>query len=146
MATDINLIRAKVQDYISEFGQVDLLPGGALSFAYESTRVFVDLLVSDEPVSVSVEVQAPVALGVTLSPALWEGIGRRNASLTFGAFIVYEKEAQADVIFRYAILADFLDRQELLNAIVSVVATADAADEEIVGQFGGCRFVDMGSE
>ena len=142
MGTDVNLVRAKVQEYMGEFGQIDLLPNGTLSFAHESTRVFVDLMVSEEPTSVALLVDAPVALDVPVSPQLWEAIGRRNGSLVYGSFTILTNEDRADVVFRYSLLADYLDREELVNAVGMVVAIANAVDEEFVAEFGGRRFID----
>jgi hypothetical protein len=45
-------------------------------------------------------------------------------------------------MFRYALLADYLDEDELSTAMWSVIGTADELDDELQKQFGGKRWVD----
>jgi hypothetical protein len=44
--------------------------------------------------------------------------------------------------YKYVLLADFLDEDELSTALWAVIYTADELDDELQKQFGGKRYID----
>jgi hypothetical protein len=46
------------------------------------------------------------------------------------------------ILLKYSILGDYLDPEELLNAVRAVILMANLLDEEITEEFGGTRFID----
>ena len=55
---------------------------------------------------------------------------------------IHAEDGTISLMFRYALLADYLDEDELSTAMWSVIGTADELDDELQKQFGGKRWVD----
>ena len=136
MAATVSETRDRVASLLTEFvGPVELDPAGGLSFAYESTRVF--LHVAPHGDTTVVHVQALTNVDITPSAELYKHVALNADSWVYGHLAMGEEGGKANVGFRHSILGDFLDAQELFTAVAAVAQTANAIDDEIKATFGG---------
>lgn len=134
-------VQSKVQSILTtELGSVRVAADNQIRINYESTLVTVAVedYGKDETIVV---LTAIVTTETKESPALYKYLNDTNSALRFGS-LQYLREKPSVLILQYTILGDFLDPEELLNALRVVVMVADKFDDEIVGKFGGKRFID----
>ena len=128
--------RDRVASLLTEFvGPVELTPGGGLSFAYESVRVY--LMVVPNGDTTVVHVQALTNVDIPPTPELYKHVALHADDWIFGHLTMGEEDAKAFVGFRHSLLGDFLDAPELYAAVASVAHTANTIDDEIKASFGG---------
>lgn len=140
MAADDD-VRDRVQHYLTKHFRVGLERGGGFSIDHESTRGFIFVRGKDERVIVSVE--AVVAFNVPESPQMLAHVARESDSYLFGHLAIREDRDEPGhymALFVHALLGNYLDEDELINAVVAVVGTANQIDDDFVAQFGGETF------
>lgn len=134
-------VREKVQHYLAKNFRIGLEPSGMFSIDLESTRGFVTVLERGDRVIVKVE--AVVAFRVPETDEMYAHVGRTSGDFLFGHLAVH---ANADapgtcmVLFSHALLGNVLDEDELINAVIAVVGTANEVDDDFVAKFGGETF------
>jgi hypothetical protein len=136
--TTINATRDHVASLLADLvGRVELEAGGRMSFPWESTRVFVDVHEWGEASSV-VQLTAINNVDVPLSPELYEFVARHTNDWVFGHLGMWiSDDGTAMVHFSHALLADFLDPEELQAAVAAVAFTGAEIDDQILERFGG---------
>jgi hypothetical protein len=138
----------KVQRILaSKFNNVMLADNG---FAVErgSTRVKIEVKdfgkdAEGNPQSI-VYLWAPIGREIPTTPEFFRWAATEAQGYRFGATAVYESEDKKTclAVFAHSLLADFLDPDELENAIWMVAGTADDLDDKVHDQFGGKRYTD----
>ena len=137
----VKQVQSKVQSILTtELGSVRVAADNEIKITYESTLVTV--AVEDYGNNETIVVLTAIVTSETKeTPALYKYLNDTNAGLRFGS-LQYLPGKTSFLILQYSILGDFLDPEELLNALRVVVLVADKLDDEIVGKFGGKRFID----
>ena len=137
----VKQVQSKVQSILTtELGSVRVAADNQIKITYESTLVTV--AVEDYGNNETIVVLTAIVTSETKeTPALYKYLNDTNAGLRFGS-LQYLPGKTSVLILQYSILGDFLDPEELLNALRVVVLVADKLDDEIVGKFGGKRFID----
>ena len=140
MAADDD-VRDRVQHYLTKHFRVGLERGGGFSVDHESTRGFIFVRGMDERVIVSVE--AVVAFNVPESAHMLAHVAKKTDSYLFGHLAIREDRDKPGVylaLFKHSLLGNYLDEDELINAVIAVVGTANRIDDEFVASFGGETF------
>ena len=117
-----------------------VLPGGMFRVNQGSTYVLISPTMFGKK-NTFVRFMAPVSIHPKrIGADLTKHLLKMNNILPFGAFSISNKEDL--IFFKYSILGNFLDSQELINAIVAVAFSADKYDEEISAKSKGKRAQD----
>jgi hypothetical protein len=133
-------LRTKVREYLLDaFGVVDVDPEGDFSLPHGSSRVFVSLHDWTGGRHV-VRVFAVTNREVEVTPELTRFLATANNELLFGKFSLLDD--RRIVLFEHALLADFLDPEELKVTVAAIAVGADDYDDRIQEIAGGKRFVD----
>lgn len=89
-----------------------------------------------------VKLVAPVALEIKkITPQLTRFIAEKNSEILFGKFSLDVEEKA--VWCEHTLLGDFMDPDELLVAVESVVSLADEYDEKVAKMADGKRAIDL---
>ena len=91
---------------------------------------------------IMVEVTGLVTLDTPANLKLYQFLNEQNQKLHFGALYHVSGTNHTMINLRYNIFADYLDPEELLNAVRAVVLVSDVFDDQIVKEFGGKRSID----
>jgi len=144
MAT-VSQVQKKVQSILStELGSVKVDADGDIRIDYESTSVRIAVeQYGDSADETVVEITGVLSFETPASPKLYKWINDKNALIKFGTIYHLESKSGTLVLLQYSILGDFLDPEELLNAVRVVVMIANKLDDEVVEEFGGKRVVDL---
>lgn len=145
MAT-VSQVQKKVQSILStELGSVKVDADGDIRIDYESTTVRIAVeQYGDSTDETVVEITGVLSFDTPASPKLYKWINEKNAMIKFGT--IYHLDASKGstlVLLQYSILGDFLDPEELLNAVRVVVMIGNKLDDEVIAEFGGKRVVDL---
>jgi hypothetical protein len=140
----VSQIQKKVQSILSsELGSVNVDADGNLKITYESTVLLISTMEfgqkGDETI---IELSGLVSLDTPASPKLYKYLNDKNVALHFGALNYSEGTKSSMILLKYSILGDFLDPEELLNAVRAVILMSDLLDDEVTKEFGGTRFID----
>jgi len=130
-----------VSDYMTQmFGEMAVQsneePGFGLNVGSAVVSLFVRPLGED---SAWIDSRSWVVTGPEKSADLYRYLLSENAKMRLGAFAVDE---DGDVVFKYGIVGDALDKSALRAAVLAVAHTADEYDDEIVSRFGGMTATD----
>ena len=137
----------KVQRILA--GGFDDVMLAADGFAIErgSTRVNVEIHEwgkdpQGEPSSI-VRIWAPLARDITPTPEFYHWAAVDGSKFLFGSVSVIDNEdGTSFAAFDHTLLADYLDPDELISAVVTVALTADDLDDTVHDRFGGKRYTD----
>lgn len=139
---DLLELRERVRYILTEaLGSVEVDRDGDFSFPYESTRVFIGVRPFGSDGSVIV-IDAPLVFGATAGPELYEWVALHANDYVLGHLGCELRDDGALVLFSHRLLGDFMDPQELMQAVAAVAGTANRLDEEVMVLFGGERFAD----
>jgi hypothetical protein len=90
-----------------------------------------------------VQISAPMLRNVPESEELYKWIAVVGTGYRIGCVEAFpEENGTVFLRYKYSLLADYLDEEELKNALWSVLLTADRLDDELQKKFGGKRYVD----
>ena len=145
MAT-VSQVQKKVQSILStQLGSVKVAANGSIHINYESTSIQIVVeQYGDSSEETVVEISGYLSFDTPASPKLYKWINDRNASIKFGTvFHLDASKGETITLLQYSLLGDFLDPEELLNAVRAVVLIADKLDDELIEEFGGKRVVDL---
>ena len=135
-------VQKKVQDILSsEFGSVRVSSDGSIKIPYESTMVNIEVEEWLNGQSIVV-LTAVIARDSKSNSAVYEWVNTQNANLRMGTVYHLPSKTNNITVMSYALLGDFMDPDELTNALRVLVLMADKLDDEFVSLFGGERFVD----
>lgn len=82
---------------------------------------------------------APVVVGAEITKELAVFLLQENEKMRFGGFSLGD---DGSIYFNHNVVADSIDKDEFKSAVLAVVSTADAYDEQIVERWGGQRVQD----
>ena len=90
-----------------------------------------------------VYVTAPILRNVSPSDKLYKWISIEGTGFRIGCVEAFENEDGTLFLrYKYVLLADFLDEDELSTAMWSVLHTANELDDILMKEFGGKRWID----
>lgn len=136
--------RAKVQEYLSQFDDVEIDADGNCSLRYGSALVEVDVQTFDQD-SAAVVIKAACVTGATSSPELFEHIATGGGGAEFGHLsATKESDGTITINFSHSMLSDYLNPAELRMVVIAVAYTADQLDDGLAAKFGG-KVYDAGS-
>jgi hypothetical protein len=142
MAANVELVRNKVQKYLTSIGPVSIDSDGDYSLRAGSARVFVRVQAHPNGESTIVRVFTQAVSGVRLSPELYEFVAT-NTSTVFGTLSVFKNEdGTGMLVMRETLLGDFIDEEELKYAVLGIAFSTDEIDQELAERFGGRTFHD----
>jgi hypothetical protein len=137
VGVDLAAKREEVRKILTDFlERVEIEKDGSFSFAFGSTRVYVQVGPFGDSASV-VSVYAITNHDLPPSPELFEFIATQADAWVFGHLAARIQDAKVFVIFRHSILGDFLQPEELQSSLGAVASTANQIDEQIKTKFGG---------
>lgn len=138
MSAIVDATTGKVQKYLTDaFNHVELDSGGGFGIRHESTRVFIRI--RDFGDNAVVNVFAPVVLGAPRSDALAKEVA--TSHYIFGHLTIEDDdEGGKNVLFSHRLLGDFLDPEELEEAVRAIAITANDLDDDFAARFGGTVF------
>lgn len=143
--SNLNKTRDKVQTILtSKLGKIQLDRDGNFRIEYESTMANISVKESDD--WTLIEVTSPIAFNSNHSSEIFEFCNLLNMTLEFGT-VIYSYDPNGDskqnmTIIKHVLLGNTLDPDELMNAVIAVIKTADDIDEVFVNKFGGQRYLD----
>lgn len=139
---DASVVRSKVENFIREWNLNVQFTDKGYRFKYESTMVSIEIVPQED--RVLVHLWAWILNDVQESPEVFQWVATSGGDYWMGAvqFVRGGTPAQGLLVFKYTLLGDFLDNEELANAVRAVANTADELDDELQKKFGGERFID----
>ena len=140
-------VKGKVQRILADdLGSVEIDRDGDFVVKHESTIVFVSVFAfnEDEDSDIVVRCVAPMVTAVPLTPEVFRWVAVEGQRFTFGSCYVVPEENPANgwIYFRYSIVGNDLDSNELLSAVYRTAFTANEYDDKLVELFGGKLFTD----
>jgi hypothetical protein len=152
MAT-VEAAQQKVQRILaSNFDNVMLSKDGGFAIERGTTRVNIEVKdwgkdPKGEP-SAIVRLWAPVVRKLKATPEFYRWAATEGQNFIFGSVTVVDDEEDGTslVAFDHTLLADYLDPDELVQAVVAIVLTADDIDDKVHERFGGLRYTDQDPE
>ena len=139
--SSVSKVQKRVQDILSsELGSVRVSADGSIKVPYESTMVNISVeeWLNDQSIVVLTGI---IASDSQSNASVYEWINTQNSGLRMGN--IYHLPGKKNfTILSYSLLGDFLDPDELTNALRAVVLLADKLDDEFIQKFGGSRYAD----
>ena len=85
---------------------------------------------------------------VASTPEFYRWAATEGQKFLFGTVTVVDNEdgTECFVAFDHTLLADYLDPDELVQAVVAIVLTADDLDDVVHDRLGGLRYTDPDPE
>lgn len=136
-------LRQKVQRIVaSELGSATVDSDGDIVIRHESVVVFISVI--EQQSRNIVKLWSTLVVDVTPTPALYEWVATEGQSYFFAKTKASSPsdEGTVRVLWEYDLLGDYLDPQELMNALHVVVPIANDLDDQLVTMFGGRRWTD----
>lgn len=138
MAANTAIVQANVQRILSDsFHGVELWKGG-FTLRNDSARLFIRVV--EQETRVLVKLTCPLVTGCVPTPELFKHVALHADDYLFGHLSVEEDEDKVGIFFTHILLGDYLDDEELKQAVGGVLGVADEIDEELEKLFGGERF------
>lgn len=143
--------RSKVMKILTEGMELNVTVGKeerlSVRFDEASTAVFFDFSQQDfdgkAPSQAFVYITAPMLRGIKPTEELYKWVAINGTGFRIGCVEAFENEDGTVFLrYKYVLLADFLDEDELSTAMWAVFYTADRLDDELQKEFGGKRWID----
>jgi hypothetical protein len=151
-------VRTKVLGYTKEiFSWAELDPDGDISFEFQSTKVWIDVVKMSRPEGLKVKefvtehqlpstlvrIRAVLVADVPRSPALFQYVAT-DARRNLGSInVVLDDEGTCDLFFMYTLAGDDITSGELKHAVFIVATVANQLDDEVQQKFGGKRWTEI---
>ena len=118
-----------------------------VGFADTSTAVFFEFSEQEfdgkAPTQAFVHITSPILREVPESDELYKWVAIIGTGYRIGCVEAFPEENQTVFLrYKYVLLADFLDEDELSTAMWCVLHTANRLDDELKEKFGGKRWID----
>lgn len=136
-------VRAKVQTFLLRESEIGMDQRGRLFIDRGSTRANLEFVPREQFKQVYVVITCPVAFYVPESPALFERIARDSDKWYFGHLgmgpydVDGEHKGQVYIYLSHTLLGDYLDPDEVISCVFSMLNVADEIDNAFVAEFGG---------
>lgn len=141
MPGDVATARGKVQQYLTQnFNSVTVDKDGDFSLRNGSSRIFVRTWTRDEVDWTVVNLEVPLLFDVKETPAVFEHVALHADDYIFGHLNAVRTDDGLRICLSHGLLGDYLDEEELVRAVSSMLGIADDIDDELREQFGGHRF------
>jgi hypothetical protein len=140
-------VKGKVQRILAdELGSVEIDRDGDFIVKHESTIVFVSVFAfnDNEDSDIVISCVAPLVTGVPLTPEVFKWVAVDGQRFHFGSCYITPEENPANgwIYFKYAIVGNDLDSNELLSAVYRTAFTANDFDDKLKELFGGKLFTE----
>lgn len=142
MSNSLDALRSKVQNILTQNFSVGLDKDGAFTLEYESAKAWVKCWEQEETGRVFVRVEAPLLWGVKPTPELFKHIALHSDDFVFGHLWCLEQPDGILILFTHTLLGEYLDDEELMGAVITVVTAGNDLDDDLQGMFGGKRYAD----
>jgi len=118
-----------------------------VGFADTSTAVYFEFSEQEfdgkAPTQAFVHITSPILREVSESDELYKWVAIIGTGYRIGCVEAFPEENQTVFLrYKYVLLADFLDEDELTTAMWCVLHTANRLDDELKEKFGGKRWID----
>jgi hypothetical protein len=118
-----------------------------VGFADTSTAVYFEFSEQEfdgkAPTQAFVHITSPILREVPESDELYKWVAIIGTGYRIGCVEAFPEENQTVFLrYKYVLLADFLDEDELSTAMWCVLHTANRLDDELKEKFGGKRWID----
>ena len=139
----IDDVKAKVQRILSDkLGSVRIDNDGDFVLQNGSSVGFVKVRSWGDDETI-VKVWSPILSKVKPSPQLYKWVATSGQERFFAHVRIIEGDSnQVMIILEHDLLGDYLDPDELMNTVLSVMLGADEWDDELQKMFGGERASD----
>jgi len=143
----VDTIKGKVQRMLTEeLGTVKIDRDGDFIITHESAVVFVAVFaINDkEDSDIVIRCTSPMVKDAPLTSELTKWIAIEGQNFSFGSCSLNPNDdgTTAWIYFRYAIVGNDLDSNELISAVYRTVFTANQLDDELKSKFGGKLFTE----
>ena len=138
----VESVRERVQRILTEeYGQVIVDQDGDFVINNGSARIFIS--VTEIKLGVVVKLYSPLLRNVPTSADVFKWVATEGQNRWFAhATLLEQDDATCHITWEHDLLGDYLDREELLHAVVAVAAGADDLDDKVQKMFGGKRASD----
>jgi hypothetical protein len=138
--SNADLVSAKVRDMLVERGLTVTLIGDGYQVPFDSTAV--NIQITPQQDRTLIQMYVPVLHNLPPSPELFEFVATDGQKFFFGSLHYVPEVDDGLLVFEYTLLGDYLDADELYNALAALAVTGNDLDDELQKRFGGKRFVD----
>lgn len=142
MEVQEELLRNRVQSLLADFVGTSLYvdTDGDLAFDFQSGRVFVRVRIAPGDRTV-VTAFSITNRDVPPTEELFHWVATHTDSYLFGHIAAEELPSGITILVRHTILGNYLDPQELFDAVLAVTQLAEEVSAEIKTRFGGHVFL-----
>lgn len=143
----VDTVKGKVQRMLAEeLGSVKIDRDGDFIITHESAVVFVSVFAfnDDEDSDIVIRCTSPMIKDAPLTSELTKWVAIEGQRFSFGGCNLNPNEdgTTAWIYFRYSIVGNDLDQNELLSAVYRTVFTSNNLDDELKAKFGGELFTE----
>lgn len=138
-------VKNKVQRILADdLGSVKIDKDGDFVVVHESAVTFVQVYSrneSDPEADIVINAFCPLIINVPLTPALYEWVATEGQEFYFGSCrVIPDDEKTGRVLYRYSIVGNDLDPNELFTLVYTVAMTSNHLDNDLQKKFGGELF------
>lgn len=138
-------VKGKVQRILADaLGSVEINREGAFVVRHESTVTFVEVfpINETEDADIVVRVVCPMVTAVNMTADVMRWVAIEGQQFHFGSCYVNPDTDSSTgwIYFRYSIVGNDLDPNELIGALYRTVNTANDLDDILKDKFGGKLF------
>jgi|LakMenE18May11ns_1017448.scaffolds.fasta_scaffold9958282_2 hypothetical protein len=143
----VDTVKGKVQRMLTEeLGSIKIDRDGDFIITHESAVVFVSVFAFNdkEDSDIVIRCTSPMIKDAPLTSELTKWVAIEGQHFSFGSCNLNPNEdgTTAWIYFRYAIVGNDLDSNELISAVYRTVFTANQLDDELKSKFGGKLFTE----
>lgn len=143
----VDTVKGKVQRILAdELGSVEIDRDGDFIVKHESAVVFVSVFPFNdkEDADIVIRCMSPMVKDAPLTPALTKWVSIEGQQFFFGGcyIIPSEDESTGWIYFRYTLVGNDLDPNELLGAVYRAAFTSNDLDDMLKEKFGGKLFTE----
>jgi hypothetical protein len=143
----VDTVKGKVQRMLTEeLGSIKIDRDGDFIITHESAIVFVSVFAFNdkEDSDIVIRCTSPMIKDAPLTSELTKWVAIEGQRFSFGSCNLNPNEdgTTAWIYFRYAIVGNDLDSNELISAVYRTVFTANQLDDELKSKFGGKLFTE----
>lgn len=143
----VDQVRNKVLRILSSKMQVQTDEDGDVLIHHESVVASVtvdDWYPDTEGRQIIVQIRVPILWNVKRTPAVYEWVACSGSNYLMGHVrcLNADSASHTNLFMEHNLIGDNLDENELLNAVLHVIVTANELDDKLMSKFGGTRTID----
>ena len=143
MSAQLDALKMKVQNILSQNLRLGLSKDGALTVLVDSSQTWVRCWEPADGQRRFVSIECPLIFDVQPTPEVFRYIALHADDKIYGHLSCSEGEDGLIIMFTHQLLGDYLDEEELLQAVYGVAGSGEDLDDELQGMFGGKRYADL---